>query len=177
MIPDGFRILLTFDNDKKLFIAHVPELDGLKAEGATRGESLSKAEEAIEQAFRQAAEEGRDMPVPFDNQEFSGELNLKISPSLHRDISFLAKQENITPDQLASELLSAGVSIRTAGRRRERPHHRDEEGPHRGGDDRKRSPRGDRYFNIMDDKAAFIEYVRGLEGGGTPRRRGGRGDR
>jgi predicted RNase H-like HicB family nuclease len=40
---------------------------------------------------------------------------------------------------------------------------------------RDRRPRGDRYFNIMDDKASFIDYVRSLEPGGGGRKRGGRG--
>jgi predicted RNase H-like HicB family nuclease len=185
MIPDGYRVLLNFDAERERFVAQVPELDRIRAEGATRAEALTRVEEAIEAAFRQAAESGKSLPKPVDAQEWSGDLALKVSASLHRDLAFQARQDGVELPQLCGELLSQALLFRLGQRRppqggggEERQEggggRRGEHGNRRGGRGR---GRGD-YFNIMDDRAAFIDYVRsiGTEGGGG-RSRGGRGGR
>ncbi len=174
MIPDGYRILVVYDSQKEKFIASVPELENLKVTGETRAEALSKAEEEVENIFRKAAEKSTELPPPIDGTEYSGELSFTVSPSLHRDLIFMATQERIELDQLPSELLSSALTARTLIK--STPRRPAREGHKREGR-RDRRPRGDRYFDIMDDKASFIEYVRGLEPGGGGRKHGGRGGR
>jgi predicted RNase H-like HicB family nuclease len=174
MIPDGYRVLVTYQSDKEKFEARVPELGNVKAVGDTRAEALAGAEEIVEKAFRDAAENGTELPKPIEASEFSGEISLQVSPSLHRELTFLASLESVDLDKLCSELLSAGVSIRTLASSRQQ--HRGDSRQNRG--NRQQGRRGGRqgskgYFSIMDDKASFIEYVRGLEGGGGGGNRGG----
>lgn len=173
MSADSYRLTVLFDGEKKKFVARVPELADLQAEGESRSEAVSKIEEALEEVFRKAASEGREMPTPMDQTEFTGEFSVKVTPSLHRELAFLARQENTDLNQLVSELLSAGVAgrsiSRVGGSRREE---RSREG--RDGNDRRRLPRGQDYFNIMEDKASFIDYVRKLDQGGSNRRGGPR---
>jgi predicted HicB family RNase H-like nuclease len=177
---------MRYDNDRQLFVAQVPELDNCKGEGPSRTEALAKAEEAVEKAFREAAEHGKPMPQPVDAAEFSGELNVKVSASLHRDLEFLAKKDGVELNQLVSEMLASGLAHRSGGQRsRERSSHEGgpDAQPREHGHDRGRGrgrghrggPRGGQgYFNVMDDRASFIEYVRNLEPGNRPpRRRGG----
>ena len=172
MIPDGYRILVVYDSQKEKFVASVPELENLKVTGETRAEALSKAEEEVENSFRKAAEKSTELPPPVDGVEYSGELSFTVSPSLHRNLIFMATQERIELDQLASELLSSALAerslIKSAQKRPAKEGHKRE-------GRRDRRPRGDRYFNIMEDKASFIEYVRNMEPGGGGRKRGGRG--
>jgi predicted RNase H-like HicB family nuclease len=172
MIPDGYRILVVYDGEKEKFVASVPELQNLKTMGNTRAEALSKAEEEIETAFRKAAEEDTVLPPPVDGVEYSGELVLNVSPALQRNLIFTAAQEGIELDQLASELLSAALAERSLIKSTQR---RPAKEGHKRDNRRDRRPRGDRYFNIMDDKASFIDYVRSLEPGGGGHKRGGRG--
>jgi predicted RNase H-like HicB family nuclease len=172
MIPDGYRILVVYDSEKEKFVASVPELQNLKVMAETRAEALAKAEEEVETAFRKAAEEGTELPPPVDGTEYSGQLSLNVSPSLQRNLIFAAAQEGIELDQLASELLSSALAERSLIKSaRQRPAR---DGQKRNGR-RDRRPRGDRYFNIMDDKASFIDYVRNLDSGGGGHKRGGRG--
>jgi len=172
MIPDGYRILVVYDSEKEKFVASVPELDNLKTMGDTRAEALSKAEEEVERIFRKAAEESTPLPPPVDGTEYSGEISLVVSPTLHKNLIFMSTQEGIDLNQLTSELLSSALAerslIKSAQQRPARDGHRRE-------GRRDRRPRGDRYFNIMDDKASFIDYVRSLEPGGGGHKRGGRG--
>jgi len=177
MIPDGYRVSVVYDPDKSMFIARIPELGDIKAMGPTRAEALAGAEEAMEEAFRKAAENKSEMPKPLDGTEFSGEIAVHVSPSLHREIVFLAAQEGVELDTLIAELLSAGRSLRTSAKIRGGGDNRGRD--NRTGNNRRRG-RGRKYFDIMDNGANFLEYVRSLEGGGgsqgrSGNRRGGRG--
>ncbi len=173
MIPDGYRILVHFDATTEKFVAAVPELGEIKTEGKTRAEAMEKAEQAIESAIRNAAEQNTPLPTPLDRTEFSGEITVKISPSLHRELAFLATEDGMEADQLASELINTGIAIRTTGRLKTSSGHgasRDERAS--GGRRRSGRPPKKNYHNIMDDRAAFIEYVRSIDAGG--KRGGGR---
>ena len=167
MIPDGYRILVHFNATSENFVAAVPELGDIKEKGKTRAEAMEKAEEAIESAIRNAAEQDTPLPSPMDRTEFSGEITVKISPSLHRELAFLATEDGMEPDQLAAELINTGIAIRTTGRLRSgagRSAPRDDRAS--GGRKRSGRPPKKNYHNIMDDRAAFIEYVRSIDAGG-----------
>ncbi len=168
MIPDGYRLEVSYVSDKQLFVASIPELKDIRATGATRAEALTQVEEQLEAAFRKAAENGTEMPKPIDGQEFSGEVALELSPSLHRELAFLAARDKIEINQLAVEMLAAGAARRIAPNSQERPRPRSNQS--RSGRQNRRPGKGKNYFDIMDDKASFIEYVRGLDNKG-----GGRG--
>ncbi|MBW2701520.1 MAG: type II toxin-antitoxin system HicB family antitoxin [Deltaproteobacteria bacterium] len=170
MIPDGYRVNITYDNDKQKFVASVPELTGLRVEAETRTDAFALVEEAIETRFREAAESKKEMPTPLDSSEFSGDLQTSISESLHRELHHLALAEGVEFNQLLSEMLSAGVARRTQG-----PARRDNSRQERSSS-RRRNPRQKQdYNNIMDDRANFIEYVRNMDGGGRGGNRSGGG--
>ncbi len=173
MIPDGYRVNITYDNDKQQFVASVPELADLRVEAESRADAFAQVEEAIETRFREAAESKKEMPKPLDSSEFSGDLQISISGSLHRELHHLALAEGVEFNQLLSEMLSAGVARRTQG-----PARRDNSRQERSGG-RRRNPRQKQdYNNIMDDRANFIEYVRNMDGGGgRSGNRGGGGNR
>jgi hypothetical protein len=175
-------------------------------------------------------EQGRSAPAPIDDapeaaadgRAATGELSVRITPGLHRDLLVAARAEAVGLDQLAGELLAGALARR--GLRRPAPRRDAEEGAPAAGDAERRGAgdsagntrgrpgrdpdrdhdrdydRGRRgrqgYTAIMEDKATFLEYVRGLEqrtgapagsGGGGPAggagggqwrgggRRGGRG--
>jgi predicted HicB family RNase H-like nuclease len=164
MIPDGYRVIVTYNAESEKFVAKVPELGDVQASGSTRAEALAGAEEELEKEFQKAAEKGSEMPKPVDMTEFSGEIAVQISPSLHRELIFEAMREKVELNQLCNECLAAAIaSRRSSGSRPTQQGGRQEKSGRRG-----RRPRqgGKGYFNIMEDKASFMEYVRGLENGG-----------
>ncbi len=183
MIPDGYRILMRYNSGTKRFVAAVPELGDVQVEAETRTEALSKAEEAIEQAIRKAAEAGEELPAPMELVEFSGELKIRISPKLHRELAFWAVEDNLEPEQLAAEMISAGTAIKAIGRPAKSG--REGRGGGRGGGRGERQEKGGRgrggrkdYHDIMDDRASFIEYVRSIDADGTQKgHRRGRGQK
>jgi predicted RNase H-like HicB family nuclease len=159
----NYRVLLSFDADKNVFVARAPELPHCTSEGATRAEAIAGLEDEMGATLANIKEQGGRAPVPVDADEtLSGEISTKVSRGLHRELVWQARQEGVELQQLCAELLAAGVEARRerpgAGRRPQGAQGQQQgQGRHRGQDPR--------YQNIMEDKSTFMEYVRGLEQG------------
>ena len=91
------------------FVAEIEELPGCM----TQGETLEQVFEAIEDARRGwiqvAYENGQDVPLPRDMEEYSGKILIRIPKNLHRVLSRAAKQEGVSLNQYIASLLAAGV--------------------------------------------------------------------
>lgn len=189
----AFRILIAHDAEKSDFVARVPELE-IEVRGPTRGDALSEAENAIEQRVAAAAEDKQPLPEPVDVQPVgSGEVTLTLAGPLYRDLLFHARAGGVNPDAFALQLLAralGGLEGLRPGRRRPGPDTRaegangNERAPardDRDDRDRDRGRSGDRgrgrgrpregYRPELDDKANFLEYLRGLEKGAPGRGR------
>jgi predicted RNase H-like HicB family nuclease len=177
----SYRIVVSYSTEKQAFVAQAPELESCVAEGATRAEAMAKLEEEMAAQVENMQAQGLEVPVPIDEQTVEGKLSLTVSQSLHRDLAFLAKVENVDLETVVVDLLTRGVSQRWGGRGGGgRPRGEGQRRPGEG--------QGARYHNIMENRADFIEYVRNLErqgqggggrgpGGGGGGGGGGRGPR
>ncbi len=91
------------------FVAEIEELPGCM----TQGETLEEVFEAIEDAkqcwIEAAFNNGQDVPLPRDMEEYSGKILIRIPRSLHRVLSRAAKQERVSLNQYITSLLAAGV--------------------------------------------------------------------
>jgi predicted RNase H-like HicB family nuclease len=183
MSKPNYRVIVTFDGERKLFVARAPELEHCTAEGSTRAEAIGKVEEEIDAQLANMLSHGSTPPRAVDEEVFSGEVSAKISKTLHRDLTYQARTEGIDLDHLVGELLAASMEGRKQTQRGMRAGNRQpsESMPHdnignrhdgnqrRGGFGRGYAPQ------ILDDRANFIEYVRGLENNGGFQQRGGGG--
>jgi predicted RNase H-like HicB family nuclease len=171
MATMSYRMIVSYSNEKQVYVARAPELESCSAEGATRADAVAKLEEEIAAQVENMEAQGIEIPPPIEQlEELDGKLTLNVSSSLHRELTFLAKAENVDVETLVIELLARGVSQRWGGARGARP--RSESGP------RRSDGTGSRYHNIMENRADFIEYVRSLEKtgqGGGNRGPGGQG--
>lgn len=172
-----------------MFVARAPELPHSMGEGPTRAEAIARIEEEIEAQLQNIRGQGGQVPVAVDEEQFSGAVTLQLSKGLHRDLVWQARSEGVEVDQLASELLAAALPGRVEGAKRHssgnRPRHEEfaSDNIGNGGNDRfdrgrPRSGLGGRYqaaTGMLDDRANFIEYVRGLEHGGQGGQGGDRG--
>jgi predicted RNase H-like HicB family nuclease len=173
-----YRSVVYFDGEKQLYVARTPELEHCQAEGATRAEAMARLEEEMDAQIRNMLEQGARPPTPVDEETFTGELQLKVSRTLHRDLSYQARAEGVELGQFVGEMLAGGLDGRRQDRgsqRRPAPIDGDGDGNSRGPRDRLRAGFGQRYHGIMDDRANFIEYVRTLDHGGHPPTGGGGG--
>lgn len=195
----NYRVLVAFDSQRAVFSARVPELEHLSGDGPTRKDAIARLEEEIDAQLANMLSQGSTPPHAVDEEEFSGDVQAKVSRGLHRDLAYLARSEGVELDQIISELLSAALSLRQGGRSNGRsarnpnqqvsePVHADDIGNrvdgNRGGShaDGNRSDGGRRFGRgggyspqILDDRANFIEYVRNQEAGQAGRGGGGGG--
>jgi predicted RNase H-like HicB family nuclease len=183
MSKPNYRVIVMFDGERKLFVARAPELEHCTAEGATRAEAIGKVEEEIDAQLANMLSHGSTPPRATDEEVFTGEVTGHISKTLHWDLTYQARSEGIEIDHLVGELLAAALESRKHTHRGQRsgnrqqseaqPHdnignrHDGNQGQRRGGFGRGYSPQ------ILDDRANFIEYVRGLENNGGFQQRGG----
>lgn len=187
---DKYRVLIIANDDG--YLALVPEIEGAEFFGETRGAALAKLEEELPLQLATMKDDGQTVPDPVDMREFDGNLSAKVSQRLHRELTFMAQLQGVDLPGLVSEMLTralGGVVGESPGRARSQGaggHGRrgkradgdaDREGDgrqRRGG--RRNSMDGNRYHNIMENRADFIEYVRNLDRGQGGRGTGGRGD-
>jgi antitoxin HicB len=170
-----YRILISKNPESGMYSATTPEWAECKAEGASREDALDALQEKIRQKVAAYEEEGKEVPEPLESRQFSGELRIQISEALHREVEWVAMYEGVDRDQLIGEILADGLARRWLAERHGRVgggSKREDKG------DRRRRGRKDRisksrYMNIMEDRASFIDYVRGLDSGGGGRRGGG----
>ncbi len=190
----AYRVNVYYRVEDGQYGLHCAELGDLNVQAETRALALEQADQALEDRIADYAVRGLELPKPFDldgRQDYSGEITLKIGKSLHRDLSVAARREHVSLNHLAAELLSAGMArLRMEGRplpgrndqsRNPRKDRATGRGTNRPGGRRDTRRRGgmteDRYKQVMEDKGAFMEYVRGLDGEGNNTRGGNRGRR
>jgi predicted RNase H-like HicB family nuclease len=185
MSKPNYRATLIFDTDRKVFIARAPELEHCSAEGATRAEAVAKLDEEIDAQLANMLSHGSTPPRAVDEEQFSGEITAKVSKQLHRDLAYQARTEGVDVDHLVGELLAAAMESRKqtrgarSGNRAQPEHHGNDNIGNRfdggGGRPQRGFGRGGQNTHLLDDRANFIEYVRGLEQQGGPRHGGGGG--
>jgi predicted RNase H-like HicB family nuclease len=183
MSKPNYRVILSFDSERKVFMARAPELEHCAGEGPTRAEAIARVEEEIDAQLANMLSHGTQPPRSVDEETFSGELAVKVSRTLHRDLAYQARHEGIELDQLVGELLAGALDGRRATHRGSGPRmggnraEADNVGNRHDGGPRARGGFGGRGNNmaLLDDRASFMEYVRGLESGGGHHARGGGG--
>lgn len=95
------------------FVARVDELPGCAAHGKTEQEALEHLREAKDLWITACLEEGQLVPEPSKEEELpSGKWVQRVPRSLHKKLAELAKQENVSLNQLATSILSEAVGLR-----------------------------------------------------------------
>ncbi|PKN47865.1 MAG: hypothetical protein CVU59_01305 [Deltaproteobacteria bacterium HGW-Deltaproteobacteria-17] len=161
-----YRVIVRFDADSEQFCAGAPELD-LQVIAPSREEALSQLDAVIQDFLA----ESENVPEPRDAEKAENKLELEMSATLSRELTFFARSEGVSVSQLAQELLAEALYRRTGSLR----------GGYQGGQGKRRDNRGgnrpdnrgvsrERYHDIMENKASFLEYVRGLENGRPPKK-------
>ena len=175
-----YRLLVKVNPETEKFTAEVPEM-GIEVIAETRVDAVDEAEKEIESKIAEAAGGGEPVPEPSDVSAEAQPITLSLVGPLHRDLLFHAKAAGMEPNELANQLLCHALGS-LVGRRQPRPKaaegeerrenrgDREEGNSHHGRGKRRGRYRKEGYRPDLDDKANFLEYLRGLDRSG-----GGRG--
>lgn len=101
-----YPIYLRWSDEDGAWIAEIPDLPGCMADGKTEAAAIKAVERAADLWLDVAKEEKRKVPKPSDLGEPSGRFLVRLPKSLHRRLQLLAKRENVSLNQLVSNLLA-----------------------------------------------------------------------
>jgi len=101
----------TEKDGRKYFILSIPDLPGCWAEGATFDEARNQLEESKEVWIMANLGEGRSIPEPVIEEEFSGKFLLRITPKVHMKLSKSAEREGQSLNQFVRSILEGNMNI------------------------------------------------------------------
>jgi predicted HicB family RNase H-like nuclease len=95
-----------FDN-QMLYEAKVRELPDIAEYAETHEQAYDLALDAITATAEAFAEQGRDMPEPYQPEEdYSGRITLRLPKSLHRSLAEKAQEEAVSLNQYMLSVLA-----------------------------------------------------------------------
>ncbi|MBI4295531.1 MAG: type II toxin-antitoxin system HicB family antitoxin [Chloroflexi bacterium] len=84
----------------------------------SQGETVEEAIEMIEESRRlwleSAYEDGIDIPLPRNLEQYSGKFNVRVPKDLHRKLDRLAKRQGVSLNQFLVSTLSEAVGRKGA---------------------------------------------------------------
>ena len=92
------------------FVGEIEELPGCMTQAETIDETFQAIEDARQLWIKTAYDEGQDIPLPRDMEQYTGKFLVRIPRSLHRDLVRAAKREGVSLNHYVSSLLAAGVN-------------------------------------------------------------------
>lgn len=94
------------DEAGNYFSARVLEFDGCIATGESWGEAHDAIYEVLEGFIEDMLVDGEAIPEPVGDDQFSGNLRIRMPKSLHRNLSQAAKLEGVSLNQYLINKLS-----------------------------------------------------------------------
>lgn len=107
-----YRIALTRDgmDEERPWRAAVEELAGCEARGATPADAAAKIPAALADWIANAHAAGREVPEPRGAREYSGKLLLRMSKTLHSELSQAAEREDVSLNAYINVLLATAIN-------------------------------------------------------------------
>ena len=99
------------DKDEGGFVVSFPELPGCITCGENLESSISNATDAKKAWLETALEEGIEIHEPGSLEEYSGQVKLRMTRSLHRSLAEHSKREGISMNQYCVYLLSKNDAV------------------------------------------------------------------
>lgn len=104
--PYNIIIKSVQDESGHYYVARVLEFDGCIATGETREEAHKAIYEVFEGFIESMLEDGDAIPDPIGDEQYSGNLRVRMPKSLHRNLSEAAKLEGVSLNQYLINKLS-----------------------------------------------------------------------
>jgi antitoxin HicB len=111
----GYRLEVFRDEDGS-WVAEVPELPGCVAACLDPQELFALAEDAIAAWIEAAIDDGRTVPAPVADDEYSGRFVLRVPTGIHRRLAAQARRERVSLNTLCATALAASVGAAEVSR-------------------------------------------------------------
>ena len=98
-------------NEDGVWTSGVLEMPGVISEGDDPGEAIEMAEDALVGTIMSLIELGQEVAEPFRTREFSGRLQLRLNPELHRRATALATEQGVSLNRWLSQAVARGAGL------------------------------------------------------------------
>ncbi|NOT62721.1 MAG: toxin-antitoxin system HicB family antitoxin [Acidobacteria bacterium] len=102
---DEYAYRVHYSPEDECYIGEADEFHGLSACADTMEEAIHEIKIVVAESIQLLHERQQPIPVPLSRHQFTGELKLKIAPSLHRTLTLEATRRGVSLDQLISTKL------------------------------------------------------------------------
>jgi len=103
------------------YAVEIEDLPGCFSQGETVEEAVEMIEEARHLWLEVAYEDGQDIPLPRDSNQYSGKFFIRMTKSLHRRLNHLAGREGVSLNQFLVATLSKAVGLEETRREKSAP--------------------------------------------------------
>lgn len=104
------------------FVVRYPELQGCITQVENLEDAIPAAKEILTEWLELALEDNQEIPFPRTTGDYSGKFLIRISKSLHRELSESAEAEGVSLNAYVMELLASGRVWRESQRHFEEIH-------------------------------------------------------
>ncbi|MHA7291569.1 type II toxin-antitoxin system HicB family antitoxin [Arthrobacter sp. MDT3-24] len=102
-----YRYSVQWSQEDEEFVATVLEFPSLSWLDEDQFEALRGLERLVSDVIEELRQSGEAVPLPISSQTFSGRLNLRVPPELHRKLVIEAANHGVPLNKYATELLTA----------------------------------------------------------------------
>src|SRR5262245_28548001 len=112
-LPYHFLVVHDIDEQgNEGWVAEVEQLPGCISQGRTPEEAIAGGRDAMRGWIAVAMEDGVEIPVPEDEEEFSGRFPVRVPASLHADLARSAGREGVSLNSFVTSALAGAVGWR-----------------------------------------------------------------
>jgi predicted RNase H-like HicB family nuclease len=105
-----YTVVIERCNDQgTYYVARVVELPDLLMTGDTPTEAVTELENVKRDWIKTHLELGNKMPEPLNLRSHSGNIRVRMEPSLHSSLAFMAELEGVSLNQYITSALSHAV--------------------------------------------------------------------
>lgn len=106
-----YTYTVAWSEEDDTFVAKVAEFPSVAAHGSTDQAALRQIRTAVAFVLEDLHQAGQSIPKPFGEQRFSGRLNLRIPPFLHRNLTIEAARQHVSLNQLINLKLEGAAPL------------------------------------------------------------------
>lgn len=104
-LANHYRYSVQWSPADEEFVATVAEFPSLSWLDPDQIRALKGVEQLVNDILVDLVDSGDEVPQPISSRTFSGRLNLRVNPELHRRLAIEAQNEGISINRHATRLL------------------------------------------------------------------------
>lgn len=108
---DQYLYSVGWSEEDDAYVARVAEFPSLAAHGRSSELALRELKSVVRSVLLDLENNREMIPEPMGYQRFSGKLNLRMPPYLHRQLAVEASQQDISLNQLINLKLQSGIMV------------------------------------------------------------------